>query len=307
MKIKEKQKEPTAMEKRNSSIAAFAGFAAIPLLLTLFLGFSLGNTEKANHDKLLTKLDSISEENSLIKSSANGIKKSFQNVDSLIVEFKEYMTKVKEELKDTSSEGLEAEDEIRIWERKWKKKTQDYKLDLDDMSSTKFEYPSIATSHKAGIKWANEFIAMQEDELFALKVKKKLNVGIEINEDLDKKLEDLEDELVKKDVDIKILTDKLESTEGSSKVEKSHVAKDYSEMQNKYTELENKYKELIQNNNATKQALDEALNKIRKNILPDLKGTMIGGNKDKINKLKELLQADIISLEKSISELKIKD
>ena len=107
MKIRKKEKEPTAMEKRNTSIVVFAGFALIPLLLTFFLGYFMRNSKEASYDVLVQQLgkieqerDSILKDKEELKSAIIDLSKVFVKGDSIQEAYTSVLSDLRSDLRD---------------------------------------------------------------------------------------------------------------------------------------------------------------------------------------------------------------
>jgi len=87
MKIKKKDKEPTAMEKRNTSIVTFMLAALLPLLLCSLLGFTLGNSKSTNEGNFHKQLGDLRQENSMLNMHIDSLGRIFSKADVLLNEF----------------------------------------------------------------------------------------------------------------------------------------------------------------------------------------------------------------------------
>ncbi len=293
MKVKKKQKEETAFEKRNTAISIFALVTLIPLLLSLFLGFSMGKADEVNKNILLKELDSLREANNSLKEDVRRIGKIFTDIDTLRLSFNDDMEKLESELKAIKDD----EDDLllRKWKRKQSQKTENYDEEFIDAKTKKIKNPLLIPIYQTCIRWIEDVVATKEDELFAWTLKQKQDIGTDIISDLEKRIQDLEGDLLIKETMIITMQASLGQNQGSTQIQLDNSAKDVKAIQDKYNNL-------IVGNLGIKDIINDEIKAINQDVFPKLKWGLF--NKNEFNELKSLLVAKIDGIQSELNKLK---
>lgn len=295
IKIEKKQKESTAMEKRNTSIAVFAGFALIPLLLTFLLGFSMSNAKSANHSKLVkevtrlkNKADSLQREKAAIEKTAIKLSGIFSTGDSLLEDYKKTLSLLKGELNDI--EDIQGSED---WDDKLRTAKSDFKDYTSEMRIiTKNKNIHLKKVHDVGLEWLGNFSNAKEKELAARRreIEHRISQG-KISE-AETLIAELEDKLEDKEKEIDDLKDDLK-----------YYTKESSEDRK---DIEEELKDAQKNAKEIKKDIIKKVDEIRDDIVLKIEGQrfwQMKNTKKEVNSLKDQLKIKLDKIESHAKDL----
>ena len=299
MKVKKKEKEQTNMEKRNTAISMFALATILPLLLTLFVGFRMGQTREVNEDNFQERYSLLEDKKNALEHSIKDLNGTFSRANIYFEKFaKEETPKLEEKLDKAESELA-----ISRWENDMGTSKDVFQHLIDTVGQKSLDkdvLPEINTILDHGKKWLNEFSEVKEDELNSIKRNKKNALGMTVTSDLEREIQELKSELTLKDVEIIQL--KAALTQGQGKIE--DVIDDVGGDKNKAEA------ELVALKGKTTGIYDKIiveLDLIRSEIVPSFEGQGFldfKKNKDKIEALKKELENKLNTIERHASDLK---
>ena len=292
MKFKNKPPEKTAMEKRNTSILNFALVALIPLLLTLFLGFSLSKADRVNEENYYQKLKDLRTKHEGLIKGMEKVDTTFSRIDVLLKKF----------LKDDEAlleEGFNSiEDDIAF--NKWNNKRT---ITKDNFHSAikSIQAPSDIQNDQNlmdvldfGKKWLVELSRIKSDELFSSVLIRKQQEGNQINSELLQQIQDLRNEMTEKNAKIIQLEGIVLTSQGST-----------GDMQVEKTDIQEKYEKMIADNASIKTVIEENAKAIKEKILLDLKCKIF--NRENCDTQKKLIETKIDNIRIETGKLKVED
>ncbi len=302
MKVRKKGRETTALEKRNTAVAVFAGVAIIPLLFMLWIGYQLGDANKVNKDNLKAQLDTkIAElekahaDMAVFQQTVSELGYTFAKADSVYDKFRtEGLKKLNDQLKDA-----ETESDFRRWDNDMDEGQDDFKHTIERIEKPLvFEEDSpiydILENAKA---WLVAYSKAKADEMYEIKLNRKNTQGIETASDLEKKIQELEFEIQKKDLTITNLKTQSNIKAGNE------LNKDKSN-EKELTESQTAYLNVITSNREIKTAIETEISAITEDIVPELRREIF--NKKQFNKLKDKLEAKLNTITTKTAELIIR-
>ncbi len=297
MKVKIKSKEPTAVEKRNTAITTFILVAAIPLFLSLLLGFGLGKTDEINKEIMVEKLEMTEQKLIALRTQFDEqrerlaeLKTVFHKADTLLLKFN------KNEVKKLEDQLALAESEFDFHE--WE---NDCRRVLDDFATTNervekpfhFENDTLSNLLSFGKNWLNQYKEATSKMLFAKGLVKKQDTGKNINEDLEAKISDLNNQIALKEIIIAGLQNQLSM--GTAKID--DVKSGSSQTETELTEMKQKAA-------TTKEKINEEITWIRDNILLNMKGKgLLTKNEKEMQELKFKLETRLTAIQTQLIEL----
>ena len=176
MKVRIKGKEQTAVEKRNTGIATFALVAVIPLLLSLLIGYELGDTDTVNKENLLVEIDSQQKEIASLTKEVEGAKKNlfivneiFSDADSVFKKLNTHDLKnLEQKLRDAESER-----DFDRWDNDNDQIEDDFQHDLERIiKPLDFdESTPIPFILQYGKRWLEKYAEAKAAELNLMKIK----------------------------------------------------------------------------------------------------------------------------------------
>ncbi len=214
MKVRKKPKEQTAMEKRNTAIFHFTLVALAPLLLALFLGFSLKKTDIVNKDNLQKKLNEVTQDYKQLNQQLFDLNSAFSQADQYQDKFiNNDSEKLKNELKE-----VESQISLKDWERDMKDSLDRFKHEINQFDRPwDFKDNEQTTSLlRLGKKWLREIAKTKDREFLVRQVNHEQKILREeetISDDgtdLSSEVQGLRMELMQKDFDIRSLNAELE-------------------------------------------------------------------------------------------------
>lgn len=307
MKVKIKAKEQTGFEKRNTSIAVFASVAAIPLLFTLFVGYMLGNTNSQNEENLQerivdqqTEIESLNNEIAALNQSFLDLGSVFSSADSVFNKLNTQDLKTLEQ----KMEDAETERDFNRWDNDNDQVKDDFKHDLEGIIKP-LDYdqdtpvPAILESAKS---WLKKYAESRADELYLMKINKKLSVGLGTSQDLEDKIDELKDKLLLKEIEIKTMAGSGKQESGSIKMDLKGASKELQACHKELADLKaacekekeeaaEKYSYVVSQNKEIKEDIERETIAIQEDAISDLRRELF--NEKKFDKAKKKLEAKI--------------
>jgi hypothetical protein len=295
MVVRKKPQEETAMEKRDTAILNFTLAALVPLLLMLFLGFSLKEGSLQNEENLEQKFTTLTKKHKELSKSILEMTRVFYRADTLYnsLDKKDYDDIVKQ-ISDIDSEiALNHWDNDRNavidrFEHVIDKIKRDRELAHDDTLQQLLVF---------GAKWLKEIAKAKNDEFSVLKLlrQKELKQAEIVNAsggtDLQAKVQELQMQLMQKDFELKRLEDSKAANEGNAASTNSTLQKSYNKV--------------LDGNKTVKAEIEAELSKINQDILPKLEGGIFKG--DDVKRLKDKLKLSVDNIRAKSGNLKIDD
>ncbi len=271
MKVRKKNRGQTEMEKRNTAITIFILFAITPLFLTMFLGFSLKQSEAVNKDKLFKNLESQRKKYDDLNQNIANLDSVFLQANKLFKQFKDEEAKnLKRELGD-----IEDKTDLNEWDKDREEKVNNYIRKINKVENS-FDFGNSVEKNNLLIlakEWLKEFIEAKDNELYAKQLIKEQSLEIQDGSDLEILEQDLRMEIVE-------LKNELKSKEKELELYKDFNEKNESKMISKYSSL-------LAVNEKTKTAISVEIKDIEDKILPELQRKLFNNEFDKLkNKLK---------------------
>lgn len=277
MTVRKKPQEETAMEKRNTAIINFILVALVPLLLMIFLGFSLKNGALQNEENLNQKFIELSKKHEALNQNIADLVSTFDSINSLVINLdkKDYDELVKQIAE------IESEITLNRWnndrdaiidgfEHKINKVKDDRELKHDD---------DLQSLLILSAKWVTEIAKAKNDELSALKLirDKELTLNASGTTADGTSLQELEMKILEKDFELKRLQDAKADNESDAEAANSSLQK--------------KYEKVLEGNKTVKTEIETVLAEINEDIFPKLesgifnKKELVKEIKAKVNKI----------------------
>lgn len=278
-------KVQSGIEKRNIAITKFALFTLIPLLFCLFFGFSLSNSERQNGKNFHQQLDELKQENEDIKEYIDSLGNVFVKADEILSKFNnETIPELEEDLDETETDIA-----FKKWDNDREEVIDKFKHDLKKVTRPLELYPQINGLLDFGNKWLKDYAQVKDDELYIRKLYKKQEVGMEVSSDLQKQIQDLNNQLAEKNIALSGSQQQLQLALAISQKEKSGGQEK---------------KEKLQNVGAIKDNIVNELDKIRSVLNKLQPKRWKNKNEEQIKSFKEELNTIINSIERHAGELK---
>ena len=298
MKIRKKEKQPTAMEKRNTSMVVFAGFALIPLLLTFFLGYSMRNSKEASYDVLVQQLskseqerDSILKDKEELKSAIIDLSKVFEKGDSIQESYSTGFSELRSDLRDAISDAeIEAVEE---WDEKRTREIKKFERALVDVEPlTKNDNEQIGDIHDIAIKWLKNYSSAVDKEFSSRKryAENRINQGQQTSDE--ERLAELEDKLEECEEDVEKLEEDLEDSKKDSGRDQNRLEEDLKKAEDTALEV--------------KDDIISEVDDIRNEIVINMEGQgflNLASTRQKVNELREKLKIKLDKIESHAKDL----
>jgi len=295
MIVRKKPQEETAMEKRNTTIVNFILGALVPLLLMLFLGFSLKKGTLQNEENLDQKFTALSKKHEALNQNIIELDTIFNRADALYknLDQKDYDELVQQIAEIESAITLnrwnnDRDAKIDGFEHAINKIRDDRKLEHDD----ELQQLLVLSS-----KWLREIAKAKNAELSALKlirekeITQKESVSSSGGADLQELVTELKMQLLQKDFELTRLGDSKADSE--------------TDAQETNSSLQRKYNKVLEGNKTVKANIEAELTAINEEVLPKLEGGIF--SKDDIKKLKEKIKAKVDNIKMKTGSLKTDD
>lgn len=301
MRVKIKSKEPTAVEKRNTSMIHFVLVALFPVLLCLYLGFNMGHVEEVNNQNLIKKLEELSIKHSTLTKNLEALNVTFLTADTTLERYSKGVFKsLAREV-----EGIERESAFKYWDNDRTDFIDDFKHYIN-----KVERPldfkkekQLNTLLEYGKKWMTAYADLKNDELIEMKLRRKQDLGFEINTDLEQQIQELRTQLSEKNNQISILEKDLQLIGTLKDRDLSDVEKELVQCRTDLQNLTSGYEEKV--TGQTDKIFAE-LDEIRTQLL-NLKGQKffnLKKDEDKVRKLKEAIENKLNAIQRHAESLK---
>jgi len=304
--INKRPKEPTALEKRNTSIVNFALVALIPILLCLLLGFSLGNADTVTrkqlnqtNQELLAKIESLEKEKAEMNDLIIKLESIFSKADTTFIKFDEVKVReITKSLKDIEGNKEEVDYDLRIWEKEMEDDVDDFIRDIENI-----QLPSGLTENSSnnrililGKNWIKEYAKTKQNELSAQMLLKKKDFGIEIVTNLQDKIDELKGDLIDKDFKLR----QLMAGEQKSNEKINNFRQDQSDAAKELDKLKQK-------NGDIKRSIMMDLQDLQENLLPTLTETGVLKCKPKgdLEVIKDKLEAKLDNIDTASQGLEV--
>lgn len=319
MKIRQKGKEESVLEKRNTALFTFISIATVPLLLTFLLGMNLGYSKQVNaenlHKKVIDQNLKIDSLNEVIKTAADqvtALHQAFIKADSVFENFKA------KEFTDLETKLDAAKDEISLYD--WDKQRERVIIDFRDKLtrvSQQFEYrlkenPDNDHVFDKGKQWLVDNVSAKDMELFALKLYKKQAMGIDVSKDLEEQMEtlnkrynDLNQKLKEKEQENFTLNQDLKKSKEDKEELKEELSKDATSEKEKVQILQKEIDERKEMSQKVKIQIQTQLDNI-KEILLGLQGKrllQLKNTEDEVDQIKEKVENKLTTIERTLLDL----
>ena len=291
------QKQHTAIEERNTAILNFAMVAIIPLLLTLIAGFALSEGRKVNEDRFHERLGALKSENAALKQMIADLGGVFDKADTLFTNFS--TTKIDKLQRELS--GVESEIGYNDWDRDVKDVVDEFEHYITRVERPlNFEEQEDLNAMLVLVKkWLIEYSEIESKALFIEKLNQKQSQGADISTELEDRIDELEQTLTLKEIEIIQLRGAMGQSSGSAKQKIQEKTSDNTELIQEITSLKMNAEQVNEN-------IVTELEIIRGNILPNLKGQKflsIRNSEEKIRDLKEKIEVKLNAIERHAGKL----
>lgn len=295
MVVRKKPQEETAMEKRDTAIINFTLAALAPILLMLFLGFSLKEGSLQNEENLDQKFTTLTKKHKALNKNILDMVGVFNRADTV------YNNLDNRDYADLVKQITEIESEIALnrWDNDRNAAIDRFEHVIDKIRNDRglAQNDTLQRLLVFGAKWLKEIAKAKNDEFSVLKLlrQKELKqneiISASDGSDLQAKVQELQIQIMQKDFDLQRLKDSKATNEGNAATTNSTLQKSYSKV--------------LEGNKKVQADIEAELSKINQDILPKLEGGIFKG--DDVKKLKEKLKLNVDNIRLKSANLKVDD